>query len=86
MFFIYSFLIPLIYLTSRVITKEIATEWLRNFLEINGYTKLHYFFSCFFCMSIWVGIFLSLLFLGIEHAPLCIVSANLLHRILGETK
>lgn len=80
------FLSSFIYLLCRILTKEIITENIRLRLEASGHQKLHYLFSCFFCMSISVGCLAAYFFGNIRDAPESIVIANLIYKFLGDSR
>ena len=46
----------LVYIVSRVITKEVITEWFRTYLLKKNLFMLDSLFSCPFCMSFWVSL------------------------------
>lgn len=47
----------LVYITSRILTKEAISDIVREFLLNKNFFFLHELFSCPFCMSFWIASF-----------------------------
>jgi len=76
----YLSIICAVYLTTRIITKEQITEGARIFFRNKNLYSLDALFSCFFCMSCWIGILFGLIFeLNIF---ILIVGANIILRVV----
>ena len=51
-----------VWFITRVLTQEVITEPIRNYLAEKKYIKILYLSQCFFCMSFWISIILCLYF------------------------
>lgn len=82
----------LVYIVSRVLTKEVITEWFREYLLKKNLFLLESLFSCPFCMSFWVS---SLWYFFLKYyenldlpifyfVPFCMLFVAVLDTILKE--